>query len=72
LGHKPGHELVVLRYVASNDRYLDDAHAIAAIGGQKISCVFRTRIALKPGDTARLSFSQGSNHFFDPVTTMGV
>jgi multiple sugar transport system ATP-binding protein len=49
-----------------------ETHATAIIGKQQISCVFRTRLSIAPGDKAPLSFSHGPHHFFDPITTMRI
>ncbi|WP_158817586.1 ABC transporter ATP-binding protein [Methylocapsa sp. S129] len=49
-----------------------ETHASAFIGKQEFSCVFRSRIAIAPGDKLPLSFAQGPGHFFDPATTMRI
>jgi multiple sugar transport system ATP-binding protein len=47
-----------------------ETHATAIIGKQPVSCVFRTRLSIAPGDRVPLSFAHGPNHFFDAATTM--
>jgi multiple sugar transport system ATP-binding protein len=49
-----------------------ETHATAVIGKQPISCVFRTRLSIAPGDRVPLSFAHGPNHFFDAATTMRI
>jgi len=49
-----------------------ETHAIAAVGKQQLSCVFRTRISIAPGEKISLSFAQGPNHFFDSATTLRI
>jgi hypothetical protein len=68
LRHNPSHDLVVLRYVASDDRYLDDAARLSiattialpdefeiTIPQKSIACY--ARLIWRKGDQAGIDFS---------------
>jgi multiple sugar transport system ATP-binding protein len=41
---------------------------IADIGGQDVTCLFRQRLALTPGEVIRVTFDPASTHIFDAAT----
>jgi multiple sugar transport system ATP-binding protein len=45
-----------------------ETHAALQLGGLTITCVWRERVSVKPGDHISLTFRQTNLHFFDPVT----
>ena len=49
-----------------------ETHVLALIGTQRITCVFRHRVKIEAGDVVNLSFHEGPQHFFDPVTKMRI
>ena len=41
---------------------------MARLGGQEITCLFRERLALQPGETIRIAPQPGASHLFDAAT----
>lgn len=49
-----------------------ETHVLAQAGDCKIACVFKSRMAMEPGDKVHLSFAEAPLHFFDPKTTLRI
>ena len=45
-----------------------ETHVAAEFAGQEVTCVFRDRIAVRPGDTLRVTIDPASTHLFDAAT----
>jgi multiple sugar transport system ATP-binding protein len=73
-GIRPEHVVIEWRpaEIVTVETTGSETHATAVIGKQGISCVFRTRLSIAPGDTVPLSFAHGPNHFSDAATIMRI